>query len=185
VANWAQNRSGTALVKAVVARLAKRGVFVYLDTGDPRHRGPELEGLLAAKAAWRGMGCWALNENELRAATGVGPDADLEAAGRRLSARLGCRIDLHTKGWCASFDGEDMVKSSWRPARPKRLTGAGDTWNAGNLAGYLLGLPTARRLALAHEVASRYVEGASGLPPTHKDLPKGLLRPAPRANHPA
>lgn len=164
--NWAQNRRGTALLRTLSARLARRGTFLYLDTGDVRHRAAEVPALRRDRGAWRGVSAFGMNQNELGAFT-RGTEVHHAQA---LAGELGTRIDLHTRQWAATVTGASAVRvpASRIPAR--RLTGAGDAWNAGNLAGYLLDLGERDRLRLAHRVATKYVTGASGLPPTPAEM---------------
>ncbi|HEX2066716.1 MAG TPA: carbohydrate kinase family protein [Candidatus Thermoplasmatota archaeon] len=164
--NWAQNRRGTALLRRLSDRLGRKGVFLYLDTGDVRHRGADVAALRRDRAAWKGVSAFGMNQNELGAfARGSGvPDA------QALAGELGTRIDLHTRAWAASVTGTSAVRVPAGKAPARRLTGAGDAWNAGNLAGYLLQAGERERLALAHRVATHYVTGPSGLPPTAKDV---------------
>ena len=164
--NWAQNQRGTALLKKLSDRLGKRGTFLYLDTGDVRHRMGDLAGLRKERTVWKGVGAFGMNQNELGAFTkGIEiPDA------QELASELDTRIDLHTRQWAATVTRSSAVRVAAGKTPARRLTGAGDTWNAGNLAGYLLELPERKRLSLAHRVATRYVTGRSGLPPTAQDV---------------
>lgn len=176
--NWAQNQRGTALLKTLSSRLGKRGVFLYLDTGDVRHRMPDLRALRQDRAIWKGVGAFGMNQNELGAFTAASRPVpspaspggagfqDEVADAQDLANELGTRIDVHSRQWAASVTGSSAVRVPAGRTPAIRLTGAGDTWNAGNLAGYLLGLEDRPRLQLAHQVATRYVTGRSGLPPT-------------------
>jgi ribokinase len=163
--NWAQNQKGTRLMAALAPRLKAHDVFLYTDTSDPRHRGDAVAHLLAERRIWQNVDAWSLNENEVRAFCGDAHGAP-EALGRALSKRIKGRLDLHTRRWAASIQAGESVRVAARPGKARRLTGAGDTWNAGNLAGYLLDWPTERRLAFAHKVAAMYVTGPRSLPPT-------------------
>lgn len=164
VTNWAQNRSGTRLLEAIARRLGRRDAFLYVDTGDPRHRGRDAETLLRNAAIWNRVSAWGLNENEARAFSRDAHGNVRDLAGR-LSRRLGCRLDLHGRQWAVSMVNGARLEVPAQRSRPRRLTGAGDAWNAGNLAGYLLGRSVAARLRLAHRVASRYVTSRDGQPP--------------------
>lgn len=160
--NWAQNRRGTELLKKLSSRLARRGGFLYLDTGDVSHRRADIPALRRDKAAWKGVSAFGMNQNELgafRRGTTVGH-------AQALADELGTRIDLHTRGWAASVTGQSAVRVPAGRTPARRLTGAGDAWNAGNLAGYLMEMGDRERLGLAHRVATHYVTGRSGLPPT-------------------
>lgn len=220
--NWSQDERGTALLAAIARRLRGRKTFLYVDTGDLRHRAAvDVRALLSARAAWARVDAWGLNENEILAATAAlgdaapangstdGPpptraqrDADVLAKAQALAQRLGTRLDVHTRAWAASVPGKPPSTGSSRRGvgqvdpssrsppsdgvvrvaaprdRARRLTGAGDTWNAGNLAGHLLGLEDAARLRLAHAVATRYVIRATGLPPSWREVPVALWRGA-------
>jgi ribokinase len=48
----------------------------------------------------------------------------------------------------------------------KTLTGAGDSWDAGDMLGYLAGLGPQERLLFANCCASLYVRDPQGEPPT-------------------
>lgn len=170
IVNWAQNFQGTELLKAVANRAQKNDAFVYTDTGDPRHRGPAAaRDLIRQRKVWDHIDAWGLNENEVRAFSGdkKGP---LLGVAKDLSGRIKGKLDVHTRHWAASIHAREMVKVEALPDKPKRLTGAGDAWNAGNLSGYLLGWQDEERIRFAHRVATKYVTGASGLPPTPADL---------------
>lgn len=155
VVNWAQNQEGTALLAAVSDHVHE-DAFLYVDTGDPRHRHDEAQALVADDTVWVRVDAWGLNENELGAFT---DDAagDPVAVAHGLSRRLGVRLDLHTRHWAASIDGDEVVRVEAEPSPAVRLTGAGDAWNAGNIAGRLLGHKPEDRLRLAHQVATEHV----------------------------
>lgn len=158
VTNWAQNRRGTPLLAALVRRLGGRGVFLYVDTGDPRPRAGAGPRLARQASLWSKVGAWSLNENEVRAFLGRRRGDPLRL-GLELSRHVPCRLDLHTRRWAASIRAGRFVRAPALRAPARRLTGAGDAWNAGNLAGYLLGWPDRDRLRLAHRVATKYVAG--------------------------
>lgn len=164
VTNWAQNRRGTELLAAIAQRLRGSSAFLFVDPSDPRHRGKAIRSLLGRQAIWRRVDALGLNVNELGAFTGDG-GASPAAAARRLHRRLGCRIDLHTRRWALSVDAEGTVRVPALRDAPRRLTGAGDAWNAGNLAGYLLALAPRERLRLAHRTATAYLTSVDGRPP--------------------
>ncbi|HLE47418.1 MAG TPA: carbohydrate kinase family protein [Candidatus Thermoplasmatota archaeon] len=169
IVNWGQNRRGTELLRAVVPRLAQKGVFVYVDTADPRHRGRDQAALMKERSMWDHVGAWGLNENELRAFS-ADDNTPLGQLAQDFSRRHGCYVDLHTRTWALSAKGGVATRVRADPSKARRLTGAGDAWNAGNLAGHLLGWPARERLRLAHRVATKYVTGTTGLPPAPADL---------------
>ena len=169
VVNWAQNRRGTDLLRSLARRLSAKDTFVFVDTADPRHRGRDRDALLRERAVWRRVDAWGLNENELRAFT-KDDRSSLPNLAVALSERVDGFVDLHTRTWAVSAKGGASVHVAAARSKPRRLTGAGDAWNAGDLAGHLLGWPTRERLALAHRVATKYVTAESGLPPSAREV---------------
>ncbi|MBW3582102.1 MAG: carbohydrate kinase family protein, partial [Euryarchaeota archaeon] len=159
VVNWAQNPHGTDLL-ATLADAVGDETFLYLDTGDPRHRPDDAMRLVENEAVWDRVDAWGLNENELGAFTRDAPGDPVFLA-QALARRLGTRLDLHTRGWAATVTADSIVRvdASDEPAR--RTTGAGDAWNAGNIAAGLLGWPDRERLAFAHRTATAHVTGAN------------------------
>ncbi|MHB8632890.1 MAG: carbohydrate kinase family protein [Thermoplasmatota archaeon] len=158
VMNWSQNRQGTALLAAIARRLGKDGPFIFFDSGDPRHRGAEARGLVQPSAWWASIGAFGLNENELCAFSGKHLRGDdMLPAAQALARRLGTRIDFHSRSEAASVTADAVWRMPAYKTPARRLTGAGDAWNAGAIAGQLLGLPPKPRLRLAHKVATRYV----------------------------
>lgn len=169
--NWAQNQQGTPLLESLVNRLGGQGKLLYLDTGDPQNRVEDAQALLENQEVWDGVDIWGMNENELAFYSGAPVDEGLEAA-RRLSRRLDVRLDVHTRSWGAAVYGDNVVRLDAHSTPVRRLTGAGDTWNAGNLAGHLLGWSDRGRLQLAHDVADRYLASERGVPPkAHEVVP--------------
>lgn len=169
VVNWAQNRRGTDLLVAVAELLENRPSFLFLDTADPRPRVIDIQRLLDTRSVWSRVDAWGMNENELATFSGDTSGGVLATA-RRLSARVGTRLDVHGRHYAASVTHDDNVRVPAERAPGRRLTGAGDAWNAGDLAGYLLGIPAKERLALAHRVATSYLTAEDGLPPTPEAL---------------
>ena len=189
VANWSQNRRGTALVEAVCRAAAAAGTMTMLDTGDPSVRGPDagagLRDLRETVLPLGTLDVYALNENELRQLTGralAGPPEE-RAAALELHRRRGDRVlDLHTARFAATYGPWGEAVAPTFRVEPLRVTGAGDSWNAGNVLGHLAGLDPVERLALANAVAGLYVSGKEGLAPTLSEVIAFLDgRPEPRA----
>ncbi|MFZ0203705.1 MAG: hypothetical protein WAL46_08435, partial [Nitrososphaeraceae archaeon] len=53
---------------------------------------------------------------------------------------------------------------------PKTLTGAGDSWDAADIVGYLAGLEPKERLLFSNACASLYVRNPYGEPPTMNEV---------------
>ena len=173
VANWSQNRKGTALVDAVARAARKAGTWTMVDPADPSSRGADLGELKERVLGLPELDVFAMNENELRQLVGrpVSAGAEEREAARALhGARRGGTLDLHTARFAATWG---PLGEAWVPTfrvEPLRVTGAGDAWNAGNILGHLAELPPAERLALANAVAGLYVSGKEGLAPTLADV---------------
>lgn len=177
VANWSQNRRGSALVEAVARATRRSGRRSMLDTGDPSSRAGEVRELVEHLLPLPDLDVYALNENELRQITGrhLAPGAEEVDAARALARRRPHgTLDLHTARLAASFgpDGEAVVPTF--RVEPVRVTGAGDAWNAGNIVGHLARLPPPDRLILANAVAGLYVGGKEGIAPTLAEVVRFL-----------
>ncbi len=155
VLNWAQNRCGTELAAHVFSRAG--GAIRYLDPSDPTvamDRLGALVGLLESGL----VDVLSINENEaLRIAEYLGfsggrPDKAAEHIYNRVSVKT---VDLHTSSF--SFSMPSGVYAPTHAIEPRFLTGAGDSWNAGNLYGHMAGLPPERRLAFANAAAGYYI----------------------------
>lgn len=173
VANWSQNRRGTPLVEAVAKSGRRANTRTMLDTGDPSHRKEALPELRERVLPNPDLDIYALNENELRQLTGksLAEGREEQDAARALAQRRPEGwLDLHTARFAASYGpAGDAVVATFQ-VRPVRVTGAGDSWNAGNILGHLAGLDPAGRLMLANAVAGLYVSGPEAVAPTLADV---------------
>lgn len=93
----------------------------------------------------------------------------LECA-RRLRDELKIRIDLHTPS-LVSIDNTKEVLMPTFDVEVRRVTGAGDAWQAGNAYGDLIGLTPEERLLLANATAAYYISHPKG---DHGSLNKGV-----------
>lgn len=177
LANWSQNRRGTALLEAIGKATRKGGTSLMLDTGDPSARADDLPELRERILPMPELDVYALNENELRLLTGrsLAEGEEEVAAARGLHAtRAHGTLDLHTARFAATFTPKgEAVVPTFR-VEPLRVTGAGDSWNAGNIVGHLAGLGPADRLLLANAVAGLYVSGKEPLAPTLAEVVRFL-----------
>ncbi len=155
VLNWAQNKCGTELAAHVFSRVGK--AIRYLDPSDPTvamDRIGALVGLLESGL----VDVLSINENEaFRIAEHLGfsggkPDKAAEYIYGRVNVKV---LDLHTSTF--SFSMPSGAYAPTHAIEPRFLTGAGDSWNAGNLYGHLAGLSPERRLALANAAAGYYI----------------------------
>ena len=183
VFNWAATRKhGTELVETVFRWVKEEGKGkTYFDSGDPIPNKENISKLLKNVLKTRLLNVLSVNENEAFQYAGhfdrrVGQlrskldhyEVAKECA-RILAKKLTARVDLHTAAFSGSFTSENEVIVPSLPVKGLRSTGAGDSWNAGNIYGDALKLPDSCRLMLANSVAAYYISSPKGEHPT---LPK-------------
>jgi sugar/nucleoside kinase (ribokinase family) len=202
VLDWCLNRAGTDLAAGVLDHLAARpqcaDVLVYFDSSDPAPRKDEVPEMVARVLRHPRLNYLGVNEHELRhyagsAGSGIMDDtpAGMEAMARTLNRTVPATTSAHTAALAIQVDEGPPEKVWLAPSynlQPKRTTGAGDTWNGGNMLGILLGLETDERLLLANAVAGYYIAAPEAVRPTlaevidfmehHKDGLRPIALPA-------
>jgi len=177
--NWAGTKThGTALAKKIFEKTRQLGKGkTYYDTADPMPNRDEIACLITDVLETSNVDMLSLNENEAvtyavlfdsslkeKSCKLSFADLALEAA-RVLSKHFSARIDLHTTAFSASLKhGSEVVVPSFK-VNAIRATGAGDTWNAGNIFGDGNGLSDGCRLMLANAVSACYLSNPSGMHP--------------------
>jgi sugar/nucleoside kinase (ribokinase family) len=161
VFDWCLNGSGTDLAGRLFEHLDGTGIPTYLDTSDPAPRRDEIPELFNAVLSKPSLSYLNLNENELKQFTGaIDADDSLETI-RRLAVDLKAGVppvlSVHTSCFALSVGSTVYSVPTFRIS-PLRTTGAGDTWNGGNILGILLDLPPEQRLLLANAVAGAFIE---------------------------
>ncbi|MFL6483255.1 MAG: PfkB family carbohydrate kinase, partial [Nitrososphaera sp.] len=91
---------------------------------------------------------------------------DVKGVAKRISESVGISIDLHTKIGAAWSNGTESAFVHAIKVDAKRLTGAGDTWDAADIVGYLTGLHPQERLLFANCCASLYIRDVNGESPS-------------------
>lgn len=180
VFNWAATRKhGTKLAETAFRHAKEEGKGkTYFDSGDPVPNRRGIPKLLKNVLKTGLLDILSVNENEAfqyaeRFDTGVGQlkgklnhyEVAKECA-RILARKLTARVDLHTAAFSGSFTGESEVIVPSLSVDVLRSTGAGDSWNAGNIYGDALKLPDSCRLMLANSVAAYYVSSSKAEHPT-------------------
>ena len=165
--NWAVNRRGTELLRALRRRLGPRKT-VFFDPADFRDRGRESDELLRVLAEEHLVDWVSMNEQEgIAAARLLGIESkDLGEMCIALAKTLGVVFDLHAVGASYSSEGTRVTKVRIDSVRPRRLTGAGDVWDAGAVYGRLNGMGEPERLRFANVAAKLYLRSALPVPPT-------------------
>jgi hypothetical protein len=159
------------LQREVYSKLDHRPRF-FLDLADPASRsGGDLIGMIDALAGFEQVGptCLSLNGNEAnRVAKALGlreareEPADVERLAGEIRQRAGISdlgIHLIRFATSATAEGAVTVQGPYC-ATPRRSVGAGDRFNAGCLAGGLLGFSPTERLLLGVAVSGFFVREA-------------------------
>ncbi len=177
------NKNASDLARALftfVRRQSKASTFI--DMGDPSNN-PRVVTSLADAVLREGLvDTVSMNENEAgwfaRALAPTDsrwtdvvhdPGRWLDAA-RFVSRETGIHVDLHTPHFTATVHGDDISAVPAFVAESRVVCGAGDSWNAGDIYGMLLGLQPDDRLVLANAVAALYVSSAEAKHPSKNDL---------------
>ena len=172
VVNWATNISGTELAEFSFKN--SPSAFHFLDPADIETRKHDFRDSLAKLSGL--TDCLSINENEcnsLADALGFGrvlgsvySVEEVKQAARRISESVGISTDLHTKVGAAWSNGKESAFAHTIKVDAKTLTGAGDTWDAADIIGYLAGLHPQERLLFANCCASLYIRDPNGEPPS-------------------
>jgi len=164
ISDWGLNDKGTELAQSVFGYVKDHGRGkTFFDPGDPspkKEKTSEEINTMRKSILKEGLvDILSVNENEI------------ERYGGLDELRQNCRVDLHTKGYSASYYADK--ETNHIPAfevEPKRLTGAGDAWNAGDILGEILGLTDELRLLLANATAGFYISSSEDKHPQRGDL---------------
>lgn len=172
--NWAQTKKGTDIAEALFKAAKEEGKgLTFFDPGDPSYKKQEIP-VLAKRLFYRGLiDIVSMNENEFARFSKVlrvGTDKGSQLRGKKdlllLSDKLSCRIDYHTTEFSATaYEGQCDMMACFR-IEPVRATGSGDTWNAGDILGYLSDLQPGNRLLLANATAASYITNPMPSPPS-------------------
>ncbi|HXY86841.1 MAG TPA: carbohydrate kinase family protein [Candidatus Acidoferrales bacterium] len=166
VHDWGTNvLGGTDLAAKTFAYAKQHAVKTYFDSADPSVHSRDLPELFEKVMSSKNLDIMSMNVNELKHQV---RDVTLEQA-LALKHRIPARIDFHSPKYSVSI-GTTAVPFPSYDVKLKRSTGAGDTWNAGNILGELLGLSPTLRLCFANAVAGYYVSNERGLRPTLDDV---------------
>ena len=180
VFNWAStNRHGTELAQEVFQYVKESGKGkTYYDTGDPSPNKDGIQKLLKNVLRRQLVDILSVNENEaFQYASRIDNKVKgltkrlnhLETAkecARTLAKHTSCRIDLHTSALSGSFTQDNEIVVPAFSLSGLRSTGAGDSWNAGNMYGDAHKIPDSCRLTLANAVAAYYISSPAAQHPT-------------------
>ena len=173
--NWAANVEGTELLVALRRRLGN-GKMIFLNPSDVRDRFGQYVRLVNLLKRRRIVDWVSLNEFE---AASTVLALGLNSKGPRswcaaIAGALGIRVDVHTERAVFTCTDGKLVGMSTRHLRPKRLTGAGDVWDAASITGFLKGMEDGARLEFANAAARLFVGSEAPVPPTLRQVEREL-----------
>ena len=178
ITNWATNLSGNELVETVFSR-SKPHAKTFIDPADIGGREKEFAKFLKDKINLDLIDVVSMNNNEaslLARSLNKEPLAidysleEIEHLASILSDNLSIRIDLHTPKGVASALGKESTSLASFNVDQKIATGAGDIWDSGNIAGYMLDFTDEQRLGFANACAALYISKDNYEPPTRQDV---------------
>ena len=191
VFNWAGTRQhGTELARTVFSHVKRRGKGkTYYDTADPTPNRNEISTLMKEVLCTNLVDVLSLNENETaQYASQLNPQrvAKLQKSmrlsevakecARILAQNLTARIDLHATTYAGTFTRNKETIVPALKVSVKRITGAGDAWNAANLYADANDFPDGLRLTFANGVAAYYISNQRAEHPTLSQLRKFLQK---------
>jgi len=153
--NWNNNKKSNELLKYIIN--LNRDAKIYLDIGDPSINIENLDELIKILKENR-IWVLSLNEYELEYLGNflkLDYENLLDLANKLYKILNIEHLDIHSPDFVYSLPSNVYIKIE--KVKPIILTGAGDTWNAGNFYGYLNNLDNKDRLLFANEIAKKYI----------------------------
>ena len=182
VVNWASNFKGTQLAEHVFANSPK--ALHFIDPADIATRKQEFLDSMTKIAYITDV--LSINENEcnsLAEAVGIDPlllecysQTSIRNAAKKLAEKIGISIDLHTRIGAAWSNGKETEFVHAIKVEVQTLTGAGDSWDAADIIGYLAGLDAEERLIYANVCSSLYIRNPHAQPATMTEVSELLER---------
>jgi ribokinase len=171
--NWGSNLRGTELAEFSFKN--SPSAFHFIDPADIETRKQDFRRSLEEKLASI-TDCLSINENECNSLadalgfghvlTGSYGADDVKAASKKIAEKIRISIDLHTRIGSSWSNGNESVFVHAIKVDAKTVIGAGDSWDAADIIGYLAELEPRERLLFANCCASLYVRDLHGEPPT-------------------
>jgi sugar/nucleoside kinase (ribokinase family) len=173
LASWYLNLKGTEFAEKLFNFAANAPCIKFYDPGDPSGRSKDIPELMERVLLKSNFNVLGVNESEaIYFASYFNPGylkrkGDIEKLGLEcastLAEKLKKRVDLHTVRFSATLhpNGERIIVPTYK-VDVLRVTGAGDSWQAANAYGELIGLNDHERLMFANAVAAFYISNPEG-----------------------
>lgn len=166
VFDWAANTKGTDLANGVFNFANNHHINTYFDTSDPSSRKDDIFSLFTEALMHPGLSFLSVNENELHQFTNNKVQSkinwsEIREIAIQLKNKIHAELQVHTSQFSAIIKSDEIFTMPTYMVSPLRATGAGDSWNAGNILGILLELDPDERLLLANSVACFYITSSN------------------------
>ncbi|MFQ5870547.1 MAG: carbohydrate kinase family protein [Candidatus Geothermarchaeales archaeon] len=184
IVNWAANLEGTRLARRVFSACHERGIQTFLDPADITVRERDLDELIESVLIPGVVDFLSINENETRSILkllGLGQfperyrEKDMHDAARSIWEELSVSTHIHTPTYSCVSENEDTISVPCYRVQALNLTGAGDVWDAGCIAGILARLEPEKRLNFSNAAAAAYVSDPEAKTPTLQGVERFLL----------
>lgn len=180
VVDWSSNSLGTALAEYVFAKSAR--ALHFIDPGDMQERKKDIPSLL--KVIRDSNAILSVNENEYNSIletidynSNSNSFSKITDNGKKIQENLkefalqtGNNINLHAKKYTAWSDGSDAAFCPTKRDQIRNLIGAGDSWDAANIVGYLAGLEAKDRLVFSNMYCWLYMSNTNSEPATMNEI---------------
>jgi ribokinase len=165
LADWSSNSLGTELAHHIFKN-SKKAIH-FIDPGDIQKRKKDVPNLLSVIREAKGI--LSVNENEFDSIlNALNFDSsflkikgiekkNIEEYLKRFAQKVGISIDLHAKEYTACSNGNYTSFFPIRRVHVRNLVGAGDSWDAADITGYLAGLNPRERLIFSNMYCSLYI----------------------------
>jgi ribokinase len=191
--DWANNSLGTELAEYIFKNSPK-SLLHFVDTGDIQDRKndiPELLQVLADNATTTtSKSILSINENECNSLAEVmnfepldnvekGEDdvtatiieENIQQYLKKFAKKIKVsNIDLHANKYTAWSNGKETAFVPTRKVKINNLVGAGDSWDAADIVGYLAGLDAKERLTFSNAYVSLYISNPNSEPATMNEV---------------
>ncbi|MFL6381821.1 MAG: carbohydrate kinase family protein [Nitrososphaeraceae archaeon] len=163
--DWSSNSLGTELAEHIFKNSKK--ALHFIDPGDIQKRENDLPNLLSVIRAAEGI--LSVNENEFSSILNVlnfdssflkvrdTEEKNIQEHLKRFAEKVGISIDLHAKEYTACSNGNYTAFFPTRKVHVRNLVGAGDSWDAADIVGYLAGLDPKERLIFSNMYCSLFI----------------------------
>jgi ribokinase len=179
VLNWSSNKKGTDLCERIFSRAKKKGAKTFLDPADLTGLEKRIRGVKKKVFDPGLLDVLSINENEARIIARELSNYmlplncsanDLEKAARAVSDSCGLTVDVHTNACSATCSDGESTAVRTVPLNQLTATGAGDVWDASDIACHLLKWEPEKRLNFANCAAGLYVSRENANAPTMGEI---------------